>query len=239
MPSILRFLPFLFLSSLFPIFLLSQENIFTAGFQYKPIFSSEFFSTGTKTISQNGIDFSVSQKSGFSAGMILRRGFTKRFSFETGINYTKRNFSLSITDTSFTGKSRFTIIGYEIPVQGMIFLQLAKHIFMNTAFGLSLDMYPSNIATADSYFKHNSNRHSLFQYSLLANLGYEYRTEKRGFFYVGASYHLPFTYFYLSTFNYLPKQEIAKMKLRGNYLTVDFRYYFHEEPLKPKKKKKK
>lgn len=217
----------------------SQQNIFTAGFQYKPIFSSEFFNTGTKTVSQNGIDFSVSQKSGFSAGMILRRGFTKRFSFETGINYAKRNFNLSITDTSFTGNSGFTIIGYEIPIQGMIFLQLSEKIFMNTSMGLSWDMYPSNINTAGSYFQHISKRHALFQYSFLANLGYEYRTKKIGYFYLGASYHLPFSYFYLSTFNYTPRQEIARIKLRGNYLTVDFRYYFHEEPLKPKKKKKK
>jgi len=231
----------LLLSSCFIFFsfCFSQENIFTAGFQFKPIFPSAFFSTGTKTISQNGIDFSISQRFGFCAGMVLRRGFTKRFSFETGINYVKRNFNLNITDTTFTGKSDFTIIGYEIPVQGIIFLQLSKTIFMNASMGISCDMYPTNIATHDSYFKHNSLRHSLFQFSSLANLGYEYRTEKKGYFYLGASYHLPFNYFYLSTVNYLPNQEIAKIKLGGNYLTIDFRYYFHEDPLKPKLKKKK
>ncbi|MEK6615570.1 MAG: hypothetical protein AABZ32_05600 [Bacteroidota bacterium] len=216
----------------------SQANIFTAGFQYKPIFSSAFFSTGEKTISQNGIDFSVSQKFGYCTGMVLRRGITKRFSVETGINYVKRNFALSITDTPFTGKSNFTIIGYEIPVQVLIFLQASKKGFINTSMGASWDMYPSNIATNDTYFRHNSKRHSLFQVSVLANFGYEYRTEKSGYFYLGASYHLPFSYFYLSTINYTPQQNIARMKLRGNYLTIDFRYYFHEDPLKSKKKKK-
>lgn len=217
----------------------SQENIFTAGFQYKPIFASAFLSTGTKSISQNGIDFSVSQKFGYCAGMIIRRGITKRFSFETGINYAKRNFGLSITDTSFTGKSDFTIIGYEIPVQLLIFLQASKKGYINTSMGMSWDMYPSNVATKDSYFWTSSKRHSLFQLAALANLGYEYRTEKSGYFYIGASYHLPFSYFYLTTINYRTNQEIAKIKLGGNYLTIDFRYYFHEDPLKPKKKKKK
>lgn len=217
----------------------SQENTFTAGFQYKPIFPSTFFSTGTKTISQNGIDFSISQKMGYCAGMIIRRGITKQLSCETGINYTKRNFSLDITDTAFTGTSGFTIIGYEIPLQGMIFLRLADKLFMNTAFGAALDMYPSNIATDDTYFQHISRRHGVFQSSALANLGFEYRTTKSGYFYVGASYHLPFSYFYVSSIKYIPRQEIAKTKLRGNYLTIDFRYYFHEDPLKPKKKKKK
>lgn len=217
----------------------AQENIFTAGFQYKPIFPSSFFSTGTKTISQNGIDFSVSQTYGYCAGMILRRGITKKLSFETGINYAKRNFDLTITDTTFNGKSDFTIIGYEIPVQGLVFLQLSKKVFMNASMGFSWDMYPSNISTHDTYFKHTSYRHSLFQFAALANLGYELRTEKSGYFYLGASYHLPLSYFYTSLLNYTPAYEIARMKLRGNYLTIDLRYYFHEDPLKPKKSKKK
>ena len=217
----------------------AQENTFTVGFQYKPIFPSSFFSTGTKIISQNEIDFSVSQKMGYCAGMIIRRGITKQLSVEAGINYTKRNFSLSITDTSFTGMSGFTIIGYEIPFQGMIFLRLADKLYMNTAFGAALDMYPSNIATDDTYFKHISIRHGVFQSSALANLGFEYRTTKSGYFYAGASYHLTFSYFYTSSIKYIPPQEIVRTKLRGNYLTIDFRYYFHEDPLRPKKKKKK
>ena len=230
---------FSFCFLLFALRSFAQENIFTAGFQYKPIFPSSFFSTGTNMVSQNGIDFSVSQKFGYCAGMVLRRGFTKRFSFETGINYIKRNYALEITDATFTGKSNFTIIGYEIPLQGLIFIRLGQKLFMNSSAGLSWDMYPSNIATADSYFKHQSNRHSLFQCSVLANVGYEYRTQKSGYFYLGASYHLPFSYFYQSEIKYSPKNEIAFIKLRGNYLTLDFRYFFHEDPLKPKKEKKK
>ncbi len=217
----------------------SQENIFTAGFQFKPIFQSDFFSTGTKSIQQNGINFSVSQQYGYCFGMVVRRGINKRFSVETGINYVKRNFSLSITDTSFSGKSNFTIIGYEIPIQCLIFIRLGEKLYMNTSGGLSWDMYPSDVQTADTYFKHYSTRHSIFQASVLANLGYEYRTEKSGYFYLGASYHLPFTYFYTCSVDYLPKSEITHIKLGGNYLTLDFRYYFHEDPLKPKKKEKK
>ena len=230
---------FISLSVLTSCICFSQENIFTAGFQYKPIFSSSLFNTVEKSITQNNINFSVSQKFGFCAGMVIRRGFTKRFSLESGINYVKRNYNLKIADTSFTGKSDFTIIGYEIPVLGLIYIRIAKKIFMNTSLGISWDMYPSNITTGDSYFKHTSTRHSLFQGAALANLGYEYRTEKSGYFYWGASYHLPFTEIFNSSITYEPKQEIAKLKIPGNYLTLDFRYFFHEEPLKQKKKKKK
>ena len=219
--------------------LCAQENTFIAGFQYKPIFANDFFGTGPKTIVQNSIGFSIAQKRGYCGGMILRRGINKQFSLETGINFTKRIFALSITDTSFTGTSGFTIIGYEIPVQGMIFLRLTQKIYMSTSFGLSMDMYASNVYTQDTYFKHSSKFHSLFQFATLAGLGFEYRTEKNGYFFLGASYHLPFSYSYYSTINYLPKQEVGRIKLGGNYLALDFRYYFHEDPMKPKKKKKK
>ncbi|TAL62966.1 MAG: hypothetical protein EPN85_01230 [Bacteroidetes bacterium] len=229
----------LYLSAFYLSPLSAQENIFTAGFQYKPIFPSAFFSSDIKSISQNGIDFSISQKMGYSAGMVLRRGFTKQFSFETGINFTKRNFDLSITDTSFTGSSDFKIIGYEIPVQGMIFLRMADKIYANSSLGMSMDMYPSNIATRDTYFRHSSKRHSVFQFAALANMGIEYRTEKSGYFYLGASYHLPLSYFYESSILYEPTKVISRLKLSGSFLTLDFRYYFHEDPIKHKKKKPK
>lgn len=229
----------LFLYTLSCASLAAQENVFTAGFQYKPIFPNSFFSKDTWSVSQNGIDFTISQKMGYSAGMVLRRGFTKQLSLETGINYTKRNFNLFITDTSFTGESDFTIIGYEIPIQGMIFLRLADKLYMNTSLGMSLDMYASNIYTHGSYFRHYSKRHNVFQFAALANLGFEYRTKKIGYFYIGSSYHLPLSYFFESSIMYEPKQEIGRMKLSGTFLTLDVRYYFHEEPIKNKKKPKK
>lgn len=229
----------LFLYTLLSIPLLAQENIFTAGFQYKPIFPSTFLSSDSKTLIQNNIAFTIAPKMGFSAGMVLRRGFKKGLSFETGINYTKRNFDLSITDTTFTGNSDFTIIAYEIPFQGLIFLRLADKLYMNSALGLSVDMYPTNISTRAEYFRHFSRRHGVFQFAALANLGFEYRTKKSGYFYFGASYHLPFSWFYESAIMYEPVTEIGRMKLSGTFLTLDLRYYFHEEPLKQKKKKKK
>jgi hypothetical protein len=215
---------------------IAQQNIFTAGFQFRPIFPSELFKTGANTLTQNGITFSIAQKPGYNAGMIIRRGLTKQLSFETAINYTKRNFSLSISDTLFTGKSNFTIIGYEIPLQGMIFLRVAEKLYMTTSLGLSMDMYATNITTHDSYFRHYSRYHSIFQFGALASLGFEYRTAKSGYFYFGSSYHQPFSYFFSSTILYQPKQEIASVELAGNFISIDFRYYFHEAPMKPKKK---
>jgi len=238
-----RLKKFFFLFLLSSIFFLtpafSQENIFTVGFQYKPMLVSSFFNTAKRSLTQNNINFSVGQQSGYCAGMIIRRGFKKNISMEFGINYVKRNYKLEIQDTTFSGKSTFTIIGYEIPVMGMIFLRVAKKVFMTTGFGLSCDMYPSSIYTKDTYFEHLSNRHSVFQSAVLANLGYEFRSDKNGIFNLGFSYHLPFTSIFISNVKYLPTSDIVQLKLPGNYLTIDFRYFFHEDPMKPKKEKKK
>lgn len=201
--------------------------------------ASSFFNTAKRSLTQNDIAFSVGQQSGYCAGMMIRRGFTKKYSMEFGINYVKRNYQLEIQDAAFTDKSTFTIIGYEIPVMGMIFLRLSEKIFMTTGFGWSFDMYPTNVATLDDYFKQYSQRHSLFQNAVLANLAYEFRTKKSGIFNIGASYHLPFTYIFISEIKYLPTNDITQMKQPGNYLTIDFRYFFHEDPMKPKKEKKK
>lgn len=217
----------------------SQENVFTAGFQYKPIFQSSFFGSGVRSATQNGIGFSIEQKMGLSAGMVIRCGLGKRFAFESGINYTKRNFDLSLTDTTFSGNSGFKIIGYEIPALGMVFLQMGDKIHTNTSLGLSMDMYPSNISTRDSYFRHFSRKHGTFQFAALANLGAEYRTEKTGIFYLGASYHLPLSWFYESNIMYEPTRDIGRIKLSGAFLTLDLRYYFHEDPIRNKKKKPK
>ena len=166
----------------------AQENIATAGFQYNPIIPGAFSRTGPQTITQNGIGYTITPQFGHSAGMIIRRGMTKLFSFETGINYTRRNYSLAI-DTTLTGKSDFTIIGYEIPVKLLIFFRLSENIFMNAGFGISTDMYVSDIQTSDSYFLNISRRHHIFQWAALADLGAEYRSKKSGYFYFGASYH--------------------------------------------------
>src|ERR1039458_5161463 len=109
-----KFLFFFFLlsniSHLTSVF--SQENIYTVGFQIKPMLISSFFNTGKGEVIQRNADFSILQRSGFCAGMLIRRGFTKRFSMEFGINYVKRNYELTIKDSLFVDKSHFTIIGY-------------------------------------------------------------------------------------------------------------------------------
>jgi hypothetical protein len=233
----------LYIFSFFTNIVAAQDNILTAGFQVKPIFSSKFFGTGAQTLGgDSGVTFTTKPGSGFCAGMIIRYGITGRVSIESGINYVKRTYTLNIKDSLFSGTSEYRIIGYEIPLSGLIFIQLSEKVFMDASLGSSLDFFPSDIYTEGDFFKHSGRRTNWIFASVIANLGYEYRTEKSGYFYIGASFHRPFTDIYNSIVgyyrdgnNYTSGQNFL---LSGNYLTLDLRYFFHEEPLKKQKKKK-
>ena len=71
------------------------------------------------------------------------------------------------------------------------------------------------------------------QAGVVGNLGVEYRTEKSGTFYLGATFHRPFNDMALAEFTYYGPNffpySLSTM-LDGSYLTVDLRYYFHEDP---------
>ncbi|PCH65532.1 MAG: hypothetical protein COC01_09595 [Bacteroidetes bacterium] len=202
----------------------------TVGFQVKPIFRGAFFNTRDIDVSQNNVNFTVATSLGYSAGMIIRKGITKKLSFETGINYVKRVYKLTISDSSFTGESKFRIIGYEIPLLALIYIRISEKIYMNNALGLSIDMFPSDVRTSKSYFTQSSRRTSFINPALLANLGWEYRTDKSGFFYIGTSYQRPFSNIMLTKIQYDSNNKTAdaETKLVGSYLTIDFRYFFPE-----------
>lgn len=222
----------------------AQYNVLTLGFQFKPIFSNKFFKTGPQSSDSMGVNFTVKPNSGYCIGAVIRYGISNNVSFESGINYVKRNYTLTISDGSFTDNSYYRIVGYEIPLAALVFIPLSEKIFMDASLGGSFDFFPTDVYTEDDYFKHISKRSSWVFGSVLANLGWEYRTEKSGYFYLGASLHRPFSAIYTSTIVYYKdpnaiKNPAQQFLLSGNYLTFDLRYYFHEEPLKKQNKKKK
>ncbi|PJA07608.1 MAG: hypothetical protein COX70_06110 [Flavobacteriales bacterium CG_4_10_14_0_2_um_filter_32_8] len=221
----------------------SQERVSTVGIQIKPIIPVQFFDAGKQEVNQNNIQYINQPKMGLSFGMVIRKGFTDALSLETGINFLKRNYDLTINDpeNSFSGTSSFRIVNYEIPVQGLVYVRLGRQLFMNVSGGFSADIYPTPLFTFDDYFTSAVNRNNWAQISLLANIGWEYRTEKSGYIYFGASLHRPFSTMMREYVNYngYNKHEEITFDLTGNYLTLDFRYFFHEDSEKKKKKLKK
>ncbi len=218
----------------------AQQEITTFGLQFKPILSSELINTGPQTQKVGQIGFTIEPRSGYAFGMVIRKGLNQQFSLETGINYTERNYGLIITEdsTAFRGESDFKYVIYEIPLLALIYIRLSERAYMNTAFGASLNFLPTDWQTLGDYWQHFSQRESWIQPSLLANVGFEYRTYDSGYLYLGLSLHRPFNNITTAGVGYVEEtvsgvrfeKESAFFDILGNYLTLDFRYFFHEKP---------
>ena len=224
-------LAFLFL---LPQLTKAQQYVTTIGIQYKPIIPFGFLRKDGFNTTVSPITASLQPKNGSSFGMVIRRGLNPRFSVESGINMTSRNYSLHVTveDTSLTYDADFKWINYEIPVQLLVFIRLGEQLFINASGGFSFKFFPSDIETFHENFYQRTYRWSWIRPNLLANLGFEWRTEKSGYFYLGASYSQPFVDMALTQIDYMgtnPRTQLFD-GIRGNYLTLDLRYFFHEDP---------
>jgi len=225
--------------------LMGQKNVTTFGLTVRPGFPNKFFRTGPLNFSDSSIQYSVVQKSGISFGGLVRHGITERLSLETGIIYTKRNYELTLTDTSFTGTGDFSIIGYEIPISLLVFLQLDPNLWMDVGLGGNLNIFPSDVTNYRDYYVQYSAREQKINAGVMAHLGVEYRTKKSGYFYLGFVYLRSVGNIYNTLIEYYPQRDfsipftsIGRTKLQGDYFGIDLKYFFHEEPEKKVKKKK-
>ena len=192
----------LFVLLLIPIFGQAQKGVTTFGLQYKPIIPNRIIGTFEQEFNQDQFESTVKQRIGHSYGMVVRVGLTKNISFETGINYTKRNFGLnfSVPDSNLAEEGRLGVVSYEIPVSGLVYIRLGENFYINTSLGVALTMFPSDVRVAipllnnigESFRQEGAYRNKI-EGAVLGNLGFEYRTRESGYFYFGTSYHLPFS----------------------------------------------
>lgn len=220
-----------------------QLNVTTFGVQLKPLFSNNFVGAGAEEAESGKIRSRITPASGLNFGMIVRRGISKAWSLETGICFVRRNYKLETYNGELNQPlvTDYRLICYEIPLQAMIFVKLDDKLYMNGSGGVSLDLYPSDVETfasdnVDSVFfdlQHRTFRRSWLQTAMLINYGFEYRTAKSGYFYLGASYHRNFKNIATSVVRHMRNSDPEQLYLptSGNYLTIDFRYFFHEKPL--------
>jgi hypothetical protein len=221
--------------------LLAQPNTTKFGIQLKPVVPAEFIGTGPELISDENFSLFLTPKTGVNFGMIVRKGITKNLTFETGINLVQRNYELKFSHPLMPKSQllKFRLIGYEVPMQGVIYVRLGAKVFMNASGGVSFDFYPSNVQSFNfvrndtNVFEYNQTtfRNSWIQLSLIANYGFEYRSEKSGYFYIGTSFHRPFNAIGITEATLSVNADSYKQqtKLSGTYLTADFRYYFMEK----------
>ena len=110
-----------------------QKNLTTFGFTYKPMIAGSLINEGESIEKENNIEYEVTKLFGYNAGMVIRHNFTKMFALETGISFTKRNFKMTVNDLSnnYFFEREFATTAYEIPIQGLVYVQLNKQIFMD------------------------------------------------------------------------------------------------------------
>lgn len=213
------------------------------GVQVRPIFPTELVGSKTLNMTATNYKVTVTQTMGYNFGATIRSGFTKLLAFETGISYTQRNYnlSMSLTDTAVNANDNWSFINYEIPTNLLIYIQLSQKVYMNSSLGTTLRYSPTNIVKLTEtggihYFDNYGYLKSKIGFNFNANVGFEYRTRDKGFFYFGGSVCVPLTTFLnIQSTHYVLKQTSNTQVnglIDGGYLALDLKYFF---PLIPKK----
>lgn len=214
----------------------------TAGVELRALIPVSFFTMAPVTLKEPDGNFTAqySYKGGMGFGGVIRVKFTELLNLETGIYYTRRKYEYKIEDPSvnFMASSPMRTIGYEIPLKGLVYIQMGKNIFMDVALGASADFFASDTEVHQLSFDLLTFKQHWIKIAVLGNVGVEYRTEENGYFYIGATLHESFGDI-LSTHTVYRRNNSGKAYFQngtidGSYFSVDFRYFF--PPSKPKKK---
>lgn len=237
----------LFLSTV----LFSQKELFPSyfGLQVRPLIPSNF--GGRKELKLQGENYAVDlqQTIGYSFGGTIRKGITKLIAFESGLNFTQRNFtaSMSLLDTNVSATDKISFISYEIPLNGLIYIQLGQQFYMNTSMGIAARFSPTDIKKiTETGGIHSFTNYGFYTskvgFNLNANVGFEFRTQKAGIFYLGGSICVPFKSILVLESIHATSQQTYATRLignvAGNYLALDLKYFFPiirkqgEQPLK-------
>jgi len=180
---------------------------------------------------------------GFGFGGIVRIKLTDFWNIETGINYVRQRYDLDFRDlvTGDTDNSRLNIVSYEIPLKGLVYIRLGEALFANVTLGVSANFIASNVEVfgLGNEYSFGGLRNRIVTGALLGGLGFEYRTEEDGYFYLGGSFHQAFNPIMTSQVNYqrdgIPPGFAARGDIAGAYFGIDFRYFFPtKEDKKPK-----
>ena len=204
------------------------------GVQFKPLIPGDFLGKSKLDLNADQFYATITQKFGYSFGASVRVGLTKLISIETGINQVQRyyNVNFSIPDSGLYQKDDFGIVNYDIPLNVLFYIQLSEKIFMNASLGGSVVYNPSDIATSATpgglhEFKQEARRLSKVGFEINGNVGFEFRTEKSGIFYLGGSGRIPLKPIFdvASVYEYKNYKKVAIGSLIGTYLSLDIRYY--------------
>jgi hypothetical protein len=205
------------------------------GVQFRPVFPTKYIGERELTLSNEGFTTTISQRIGYSFGGTVRAGLTKLLAFESGINYTQRHYdiTMAVADSGVSENSDITFICYDVPVNALVYVQLSEKVYMNASLGAALTFKPTSVGILTL----PGGKHSITHTGVVsrkggidfnANVGFEYRTEKNGFFYIGGSARIPFqpVFEMVAQYTYDGYENTVSGSVDGTYFALDLKYFF-------------
>lgn len=215
------------------------DNYF--GFQYKPLIPVSVVGDRPFDLGEGAFNSTITPRLGYTYGGVVRIGINELMAIETGISYTKRNFSIDyeVPDSSLYASDGLSYINFDIPVNFLVYIKLSDKFYMNSSLGTSFIYYPSNVRTVINpegihQFIFEGRRVSFFSADINANVGFELRTEKNGIFYIGMSGKIPLSpVLEIATeYRYDTQKLVAFSEIQGAQVSLDFKYFIPYVPTK-------
>jgi hypothetical protein len=208
------------------------------GLQSKLVMPSDFLGAVQTNLTDQQFNSSLIQKLGFSYGALIRADYTKNITIESGIHYIQRHFNASMSYSDSVefvqDTNRLTFINYELPLTGIVKIQLGRSIFSMVGLGPAFTFKPTSVKLIDlpggKHTFYHTGSVKKFGIDLNAQVAFEYRTKKSGYFYLGGSAKIPTTYLFNWGGKYSQQGSsyylIDFAKVNGAFLSLDVRYYF-------------
>lgn len=220
------------------------ENFF--GLQFRPLIPFGLVGDKPMQLNEGLLKSTVSPIFGYSYGGVVRIGFTKLLALETGLDYTQRNYRIdySVPDSNVTATDKVGYVTLNLPVSFLVYIQLGKQFYMNVSGGVTGNFNVSNIRSQINpegmdLFILEGKRFNFFDFEANANVGFEYRTEKSGTFYLGISARIPFkpTLYVATEYKHDTYKDVAFGLIKGATFALDIKYFFHnvkhKDPVQP------
>lgn len=205
------------------------------GIQVSPVFPTQFIGNPVVELQEGGFSSTITQKAGYSFGATVRAGITELIAFDSGISFTQRNFDVQAAhiDSNASIQNTLSLIEYNIPLNLLFYIKLTDELYANASFGGMITYKPTDVAIVDydnglNKFVHRSYINGKAGFDLNASLGFEYRTKKKGFFYVGGTARVPLkpAFVILAEYSYKGYDIDLYNNVDGSFLSLDFKYFF-------------
>jgi hypothetical protein len=219
---------------------LSQANLNNStyfGFEYKPIMAGDFIAKSETTLTLGSFTTNFKQLLGHSYGANIRVLLTPGISIETGIHMVKRNYNITFSESesNLTASKKISFYNYDLPIIPYFFIKLSEKVYLANGLGPCFVFSLSDVATQvvasnSTKFIAEGRRTHRIAIDLSANLGFEYRTPRKGIIYIGGNARIPFAPIFTvagikETLNN-KNRNVVIGNMSGSYISFDLKYYF-------------